>query len=461
MKQHLLYAFLIAVLALWAGNALALGDEGETGTDDEQHEGETPGTGSGTTSARIEGDMPAARRFFEQGEQAYRDAQYVQAASFFQQAYDAWHHPVFHYNRGQALTRLHRYQDALAAFQQYVTSYPASSLPADRFGSLVHVRIAECLHRLNRRDEATQALRRYLDANPQGDLAPGVRQCVESGADPSTIGQRDAATVQAARRIHQEAQAMHGRGQYRQAAERFIEGYNQHNEITEFLYNAASSYRAARMWVEAVREYERYLQTSCPASDAYVELAQCYHEQANYERAVQTYQRYLQAEPRGSFAEDARQYIESMTSVLAMSEGAQPQETVQRASRIFDRGMQHYTAGRYRQALQAFSEAHDLVPTRQTQFNVAMCYFRLRDWVRALTQFENYMRNGDAGAHANAHLYAAECLLEIERWGDAQRHIQDYLTRADEGELPNEERDRGRAQQLMQRVRQASGAGGS
>jgi tetratricopeptide (TPR) repeat protein len=448
MKRHVLNVFLIVLLALWAGDALALGEEAGTGT----------GGGSAPT---IEGDSAAARPLFEQGQTAYVQAEFAQAAELFQRAYDAWHHPAFLYNRGQALVHISRWQDALAAFQQYVSTYESSGLPAEQFETLVHVQIAECLHRLNRRDEATQALRLYLEASPQGDLAPAVRQCVETGASPSTIGARDPATVRAARQAYEQALALHRRGQYREAAESFLQAYDRLSDVTELLYNAASSYRAARMWNEAIREYERYMMTTCPDAEAYIQLAQCYHQQANYERAMQAYRNYLAREPRGIFAEDARQYIESMASVLAMSNEAQPQETVEQASRIFSRGFEHYSAGRYRQALQDFSEAHDLVPTRQTQYNIGMCYYHLREWLRALTQFENYLRNGDTGEHAMAHLYAAECLLELERWGEAQHHIQDYLARADEAELPQEERDRARAQRLMQRVREASGAGGS
>ncbi len=451
MRYTLIWLLLIGPIALWSTGAAA-GTEPEGG---EQRPTAETGGGGSAAAPTIEGDQNAARPLYQQAEQAYMRGEHAQAAELFQRAYGLWHHPTFQFNRGQALARATRYQDALAAFQQYVSTYASSGLPADRFESLVHIQIAECLHQLNRRSEATAALRRYLELNPQGDLAPAVRQSIERSTPPGSIGARDPQTVQAARRIHDEAAALHQHGSDRQAAERFLEGYRQYSEVSEFLYNAASCYRSARMWVEAVREYERYVMTACPAADAFVELAQCYHEQADYERAIEAYQRYLQREPRGTFASDAREYVQSMTSVLEMSRQRPPRETIRQASQHFDRGRTHYEAGRYRQALQEFSQAHDLAPTRETQFNIGMCYYRMRDWMHTLTTFENYLRDGDDAEHTVAHLYAAQAEIELERPGNAQRHIQDYLTRADAQELPNEERDRRFAQQLQERVRRA------
>jgi len=435
--------------------ALALGAVG-TAIAGEPAEG-----GGASAESRIEGDPAVARPLFQQGQTAYSENRYAEAAGLFQQAYDAWHHPAFAYNRGQALTRVSQWQDALTAFQLYVSGYEASGLPRAEFDPIVHIQIAECLHRLGRRDEAAQELQRYVEANPQGDLTPAVRQCVESGAAPSTIGARDPQTVEAARRIQDEAEALHQQGQYRQAAERFLQGYAQHGEITEFLYNAAASYRAAEMYTEAIDAYTRYLQTTAPASEAYIELAECYHEQAEYERAIETYRRYLEVEPAGGFAEDAREYIDSMTTVLASSERPPSQEALTRAAQHFRRAVAHYTARRYRQAIQEFTQANEIVPARETRYNVAMCYYRLGDWARTLTEFENYLRDGDTGSHAEAHLRAAECLVELMRWADAQNHLRDYLARADAEELPNEAADRARAERLTERVRQISGTGGS
>jgi tetratricopeptide (TPR) repeat protein len=447
MRQYVLFSILIAALAIdIAGPAVA----GE------------PTEGAGTaTDARIEGDPTAARPLFQQGQTAYVQGQYAEAADLFRQAFEAWPHPAFAYNRGQSLLRASRWQDALTSFELYMSSYETSGLPRSEFDPLVYIQVAECQHRLGQADAARQSLQRYIEGNPQGALAPAVRQCVESGAAPSTIGARDPQTLAAARRLYDEAVALYQRGQYRQAAERFQQAYTQHSDITELLFNAAVSYRHARMWTEAVDVYQRYLQTPAAGAEALVGLALCYHEQAQYERAIDAYQRYLEREPNGEEAQDAREYVESMRAVLA-SRGQPPsQETIRRASQHFQRAVAHYTAQRYRQALQEFEQAQSITPARETQFNIAMCHYRMREWAQAITEFETYLRDGDTGSDALTHLHAAECLLAIERWADAQRHIEAYLARAEQAELPDEERDRARAQQLMQRVRQASGAGGS
>jgi tetratricopeptide (TPR) repeat protein len=414
----------------------------------------TPSTGEAVTSGAA-----AAKTLFQSGQTAYGEARYADAAQLFQQAYDTWHHPAFLYNKGQSLIRIGRWQEALDGFQGYVAGFEGPDAPAgEQLDPLVYVQIAECLHRLNRRDEAAQAMRRYLDMSPQGALAPGVRQCIESGAAPSTIGERNPQTVEAARRVFDEAQDLVVRGQYREAAERFLEGYRQYNDIVEFLYDAAVAYRTGRLWADAVRTYQQYVQTPSPEPEAYIELAQCLHEQANYEQAVAAYRRYLELEPQGTFAQDAREYIQSMTSG---GSGAPSQENMERASQHFERAAAHYAAGRYQEALQEFSQAYDLLPARAVQWNMAMCYLRLRDWTRALTAFENYLRGGDDGADAEAHLAAAECELELHQPDRARQHIEDYLRRADATELPNEEAQRHRAEQLMERVRQAAPGGGS
>jgi tetratricopeptide (TPR) repeat protein len=385
----------------------------------------------------------------------------VEAAQLFQQAYDAWHHPAFLYNKGQSLERASQWQGALDAFQGYVTGFEGPDAPAgEQLDPLVYIQIAECQHRLGHRDEAAQAMQRYLAQSPQGDLAAGVRQCVQSGQPPSTIGERNPQDVEAARRIFDEAVALYDRGQYRQAAERFLECYRQHGDMPEVLYDAAASYREARMWAEAVSAFEQYLQTPGADPDVYAELAQCEHQQEHFEQAVAAYRRCLELNPQGPFAQEAREYIQAMTAVLERGENAPSPELLRRASQAFERGSAHFNAGRYRQALQEFSQAQQLVPARATQFNMAMCQFRMRDWGEALTAFENYLRDGDTGDDAVIHLRAAECELELERPSRAQTHIETYLQRADEADLPEEDLGRRLADQLMQRVRQATAPSG-
>ena len=144
MRYTLIWLLLIGPIVLWSTGAAA-GTEPEGGEQQPTAEtgaGDQP-AGGGSATPTIQGDQNAARPLYQQAEQAYTRAEYAQAAELFQRAHSLWRHPAFQYNRGQALARATRYQDALAAFQQYVSTYGSSGLPADRFESLVHIQIAE------------------------------------------------------------------------------------------------------------------------------------------------------------------------------------------------------------------------------------------------------------------------------------------------------------------------------
>jgi tetratricopeptide (TPR) repeat protein len=444
MRQAWNRLLLVLPLAVWSLCAMA--------SDDQE---ETPPAGTGGTAPSIPtGDQARAREEFQEGQRLYVAGNYRDAVRAFQAAYEAWHHPHFLWNIAQSYRRSSQWTEALNHYNRYMREYQQASLPPAEFPQEVHLHIADCLFELNRPDEAMQALHRYVDQYPEGQYRALAEQCIQQRRAPSVVDRRDPDTVRQARQIYQEATALHQRQQYREAAERFLEGYRQHGSITEFLYNAAASYRMGRMWADAIREYQRYVETAGAMPDAFIELAQCLHEQGRYEDAVAAYRRYLQQEPQGTFAQDARQYIQTMT---AASSGGGPlsQEDVQRATEHARRGTAHHEAGRYREALQEYAQGYDIVPDRTLLWNMAMCYLRLREWDQALTAFENDLRGGDAGEDAVAHLAAAECEIELHQPERARQHIEDYLRRADRAELPNEEAGRRRAQSLLERCESA------
>jgi len=441
MRRHALGVILILALALGAAAAVA---------------GEPTESGSAGASApsRIPGDEAAARPFFDRARQAYSEQRYVEAARLFQQTYDAWNHPLFLYNRGQSLIRASQWQEALQAFEGHVAAFEDSGLPREQFDPIAYIQIAECQHRLGQRDAARESLQRYIEANPQGALTPEVRECVESGAAPSTIGARDPQDVEASRRVFDEAEALCGQGQYREAAERFLEGYNQHTDVTELLYNAASSYMMARMWREAIEAFDRYVQTPGASPEAFIELAQAHHELGQYTEAVAAYRRYIELEPNGTFSEDARQYIQTMEAQTGSGAGQPSPENMQRAREFFDQAMAHYEAGRYREALEAFERAHDLVPTRESLYNIARCYSELGEWARALTNYENVLQGGDRGRDATVRMRLGQCLVELGRFDEARQHLDRFLQVADQDDIPEEEACRQYVNQLLERCRQ-------
>lgn len=461
LNKRSLYLVLAIALALWVGGAPAL--EGE----EEEEQVETGGgtttedtTGAGGPSIP-EGDVRLAREHMTEGQRLYLAGNYREALEAFQSAYRAWQHPAFLWNVGQACRRNREWVEAISAYNRYIAAYRQTRMAPERFDYVVYIHIAECQFETREVEEALQSLQRYLDGSPQGEHRALVQRCIQQRRSPAVLDRRDPDTVQRARQLFDEATALYRRQQFRQAAERFLEGSRQFSDITEFLYNAAAAYRAGRRWPDAVRTYRQYLETPGAEPDAYIELAQCHHEQGRYTDAVAAYRRYIQLEPQGTFAADARQYVQTMTSGSGESGGTPPsREDVRQAGEAFNRGMAHYQAGRWEQAAREFRAAEDLVPTRETLYNIGICYQELGQWARALTNFENFLRGGDTGADAEGHLSAALCQIELNQPAPAEQHIRRYLQRANAADLPGEDADRRWAAGLQQRIRRGSGASG-
>ena len=62
-----------------------------------------------------------ARALFQAGSTAFEDARYDDALGYFRRAYELSHRPAMLYNVGLAADRLRHDEDALAAFQQFLT----------------------------------------------------------------------------------------------------------------------------------------------------------------------------------------------------------------------------------------------------------------------------------------------------------------------------------------------------
>jgi len=461
MRRYMLWITVLFIAAVWANSVRAGESVGSSGaspsTREQPSTGEQPAGTAEATEATIPGDRQTARPIFVQARTAYNERRYQEAIGLFRQAHEAWPHPAFLYNIGQCYRHLDNGEQAVQFYQQYVEGCRNAGSAAE-LQPIVHINMAECYHMMGRTDEARQALQRYLNDAPGGQDRATAQAAIESGRSPAEQERRDPQAVAQARAIHDEAQALFERGRYREAAERFLEGYRRFNNITELLESAAIAYERAEMWAEAAQAYRQYLETAGARRDAYVSLACVLHRQGQYQDAIAAYRRYLELEPGGEFAEDARQYIQSMTAAGGGEGGTPSPQTLQRAREHFRRGDQHYNAGRYPEALDEYGRAYDLIPHADTLFNMAMCRFRQRAWDRALTDFENILRAGDTGANAMVHLRAAECLLELSRPLAAEEHVRDYLRRADEAELPEEARFRQLATQLLARIGPTGGS---
>jgi tetratricopeptide (TPR) repeat protein len=77
---------------------------------------------SSTAWAAPTGNDAHARELFQQGDAAYAKGRYEQALFAFQEAYDLSGRPQLLYNISNALERLGRYSEAIAALEKYVAS---------------------------------------------------------------------------------------------------------------------------------------------------------------------------------------------------------------------------------------------------------------------------------------------------------------------------------------------------
>lgn len=68
-------------------------------------------------------------------------------------------------------------------------------------------------------------------------------------------------------------------------------------------------------------------------------------------------------------------------------------ERAERARAAFMRGLEHFRAGRHRDAITAFEEAAALVPSADVWFNIARSYEELRQYEQAAEHYRRYLRD--------------------------------------------------------------------
>jgi tetratricopeptide (TPR) repeat protein len=382
-----------------------------------------------------------------QGTEHYHHARYQDALQVFGRAYATYPDPNFKLCIGQAQRKLGNYRQAAEAYEAYVTesgSLPrvvqlASGRRTQTPNPVVYTFMGDCFLMLQDH-RARQMYQRYIQAAPNGRYVAQARRAIETGTSIEDQMRRDPRVVQRARSLHDSAVRLYERGQYRQAAELFLNGYGMQDTVHEFLLNAACCYQDARMWTEAVQNFQRYLRTTGAESRAYAFLAECQHHAGHHADAVQAYRDYLSHEANGEYSRDARDYIYTITH--GQTDGSlfvPTDQDRQRAEAAFRNGMQHHAAGHHQDALREFNNSHEAMATRHALFMLAFTYEQLQQWQEALTRYETLLRGGDYGDEAVAHLNAAECLMRLNRYADAEGHARAYIQRAAEAELPDEQ----------------------
>ncbi|MGE0785872.1 MAG: PEGA domain-containing protein [Sandaracinaceae bacterium] len=79
----------------------------------------------------------------------------------------------------------------------------------------------------------------------------------------------------------------------------------------------------------------------------------------------------------------------------AGGEGAAPEnmQGAQQARVHFTQGLEQFRAHRYREAIQSFQLANQLVPSADLQYNIARAYEELSDYEQAIEYYQNYLRD--------------------------------------------------------------------
>lgn len=423
MLRRMAYGLAFIMLAAWARAVPASDDGGESG--------DPPAT-------TYPGNQEEGTQLERRAVRAFQERRYAEAARLFGQAWEAYQHPRYQYNLGQCSRHAERWLQAVAAYRRRLELQP----PPLNF---IHAHIGYCLLRAGRREEANQALRRYLELEPSGDVAPQVRQALESGRWPEDAGPRPAQTVEAARRIHERADQLCEQAQFRQAAEAYMEGYRQHNTIHEFLMNASLCYLWARQVDQATETINQYLRTPSPDPEAYAILADCRETEGDLAAVLEAYRRYLQLAPDGDRALIARRVVGSLSRFDEMPTRQQATE----AKQHLNRANQHAQAGRHNQAIRAYLDAWAGWPTPTIRFNLGLCYYHTRRYDEALTALTAYMEQmGDEGNYASVHLDIADVLVALDRNDEAMQHIRTFRRRAEAADLPREDHFLSRSREI-------------
>jgi tetratricopeptide (TPR) repeat protein len=397
MRKRLVYVAALAVGLLWAGAAFA--------TD-------------------YEGDPDEARPINQRAVEAYQAGNFAEAARLFGQTYEAYQHPEFLYNQAQCYRRAGQYREALDVYQRYLRECRAPS-------ANVHLQIGDCHLHLGQGDQAARAYQRYLDNELVGAGAAHARLALAT-AEP--CDEHDPAVVEEIEQIYQQAlRTGHTSRGVPEAAQSLIQAAERLG-IHDFLYRAGGMYHMEEMYAEAAQAYRRYAATPHPTPEVWGDLATCLYMQQDMAGAREAAQRYLQLDPDGVYADDARDII-GATGGEAEGPSAADRE---RAAEIVREADRLYRARQYRQAITQYRAANSILPSRANLFNICMCYTSAEDWPNAAQQWEEYLRGGDQGNDAVGHVFAAQAYHNSTAFSEAIDHAEAYIALAREHELPGE-----------------------
>ena len=237
--------------------------------------------------------------------------------------------------RGNELLHAHRYNEAIAAYDQGFLTYPSEKFLLNKASALLDS---------GRYAEADLAYGQYL-INPDAPRADEARAAQLRAREH--MGGREATVTGVA-----ESQRLTGEG--------------------EALYKAGK-------YADALQAYERAY-TLNPLADLRYNQAACMEKMGAREMAASRYGDYLKEAPNAKDADKVRTHITKLHD-----------EATATAKTAFERGLKAYAQGDFKAAVSAFTKAYSQLPRPQFLYNAGAAYHKAGDTANAVRYYQLYL----------------------------------------------------------------------
>lgn len=379
-------------------------------------------------------DIAKSKQLMTQGLEAVRSGRFGEALEVFREAHGHNPLPEFLYNQAHCLEKLNAPMSAAQLYREYAEAKPSagdasqarataarlSAQGADApitavglAGGMEWMRRGMQLMNAHRYNEAVAAFqegfRTYPDnrfvLNEAAALADGGRYAEADLAYQRYLSDPDAPRADEAREALQRLRTEHLGGR-----EATITGVAESKRLME---EFGTLYKAGR-YGEAFDVLERARSLN-PLPILRHDQAVCLTMMGKPELAAQLYRRYLQEAPEAPNADVIERKISQLQG-----------EALQLAQSAFDRGQTAFKEGRTQEAAAAFLESFSHKPLPQSVFNAAASYEKGGDKARAIQYYQQYLNLAPDAADAakvrdRIEVLHIEAGTQLMKPGDAQK----------------------------------------